>query len=58
MNKKLMLSVIIGILVITGAVIIYEQQAKKSKNAVSYASPNQIEELKKKIKELRQNNTR
>jgi len=54
MNKKLVLSVIIGILVITAAILVYEQEAKRPKNQVSYANPSQIEELKKKILELRQ----
>ena len=52
MNKKLVLSVIIGILVITAAILVYEQQAKRPKNTVSYANPSQIEEQK--ILELRQ----
>ena len=55
MNKKLVLSLIIGILVITAAILVYEQEAKRPKNQVSYANPSQIEELKKKILDLRQN---
>lgn len=57
MNKRLVLSAIIGILVITAAVLIYDQQTRRSKNAVIYANQNQIEELKKRIKALRENNT-
>jgi len=54
MNKKFVLSVIIGILVVTAAIMVYEQEAKRPKSQVSYANPSQIEELKKKILELRQ----
>jgi len=54
-TRRLAISIVIGILVITAAVVViyqYEQNIK-SKNKVTYANANQIQELKKKINELR-----
>jgi hypothetical protein len=53
-TRKLVLSIIIGVLVITGIVVILQYEQKvRSKNEVTYANPNQIQELKMKINQLR-----